>query len=82
MLTDLNENMNIRRLYDYLLRNHYKKPCNISIWEYIQNTDPGPAYIKSGKHNSTFLKAKELEKQGLIEIQLHDGGNRAFLKVL
>lgn len=70
------------KLYKYLVKNHSKKPADISIWEYIDNPDQVPPYIKSGKHNSTFLNAKELEKQGLIEIRIHDRGDRAFLKVL
>lgn len=72
----------IERLYKYLVKNHSKKCADISIWEYIDNPKQVPPYMKSGKHNSTFLNAKELEKKGLIEIQLHDTGNRAFLKVI
>lgn len=64
------------------MKNHSKKCADIQIWEYIDNPKQVPPYIKSGKHNSTFLNAKELEKQGLIEIQLHDRGDRAFLKVI
>jgi len=72
----------IEKLYKYLVKNHSQKCADIQIWEYIDNTKEVPPYIKSGKHNSTFLNAKKLEKQGLIEIQLHDRGNRAFLKVI
>jgi len=38
--------------------------------------------MKSGKYNSTFLNAKELEEQGLIKIQIQHNGDRAFLRVI
>ena len=72
----------IEKLYKYLVKNHSQKCADISIWEYVDNPKKDTPYIKNGMHNSTFLNAKELEKQGLIEIQLHDRGDRAFLKVI
>jgi hypothetical protein len=69
------------KLYRYLVKNHGKKPADINIWQYNENPNKTPPFIRSEKHNSTFLNAQELWSQGLIDIQIHNNGNRAFLKL-
>ena len=72
----------VDKLYKYLAKSHTKKPADIHIWEYVENPLKHPPFIKSGKHNSTFLCAEKLQQLGLIEIKIQPCQDRAFLKLI